>query len=204
MTRASWCVARGRSSAASCGEDFAFVVRDGSIAARGRLSRRARPGARPRRALVSRTTACRSGLHQRAQSRVSDSSCADGPTIWPFAKWRSDALYRVVPQLTPDDVYWIFVAAFAEMLAAGITTVAEFFYLNGGGNAHAEAAIRAARDTGIRLVLARTWMDADYAPPEFRESDRRRRRANARADASAIPRRTSALRRIRCTPRRRR
>jgi 5-methylthioadenosine/S-adenosylhomocysteine deaminase len=89
---------------------------------------------------------------------------------WPFARWRSEALYRVVPQLTPDDVYWTFVAAFSEMLAAGITTVAEFFYLNGGGNAHAEAAIRAGRDTGMRIVLARTWMDADYAPAAFRET----------------------------------
>ncbi len=87
-----------------------------------------------------------------------------------FADWRANALYRVVPQLTPDDVYWTFVAAFSEMLAAGITTVAEFFYLNGAGNAHAEAAIRAARETGIRLVMARTWMDADYAPLAFRES----------------------------------
>ena len=88
---------------------------------------------------------------------------------WPFAKWRSDALYKVVPHLTPDDIYSVFVAAFSEMLAAGITTVAEFFYLNGNGNAHAEAAIAAARATGIRLVFARTWMDADYAPAQFRE-----------------------------------
>ncbi|HEY1655616.1 MAG TPA: amidohydrolase family protein [Candidatus Tumulicola sp.] len=87
-----------------------------------------------------------------------------------FAQWRAQALYRVVPQLTPQDVYWTFVAAFSEMLAAGITTVAEFFYLNGGGNAHAEAAIRAADDVGIRLVFARTWMDAESAPQQFRES----------------------------------
>ena len=89
---------------------------------------------------------------------------------WTFARWRSDALYKVVPQLTPDDVYWTFVAAFSEMLAAGITSVAEFFYLNGQGNAHAEAAIVAAQETGIRLVFARAWMDAEYAPPQFRES----------------------------------
>ena len=88
----------------------------------------------------------------------------------PFARWRSDALYKVVPRLTPDQIYWTFRLAFDEMLAAGITTVAEFFYLNGAGNAHAEAAIRAAKDAGIRLVFARTWMDADYAPPAFRES----------------------------------
>jgi 5-methylthioadenosine/S-adenosylhomocysteine deaminase len=88
----------------------------------------------------------------------------------PFARWRTDALYRIVPQLTPDDVYWTFRLAFDEMLAAGITTVAEFFYLNGHGNAHAQQAIRAAHDAGIRLVFARTWMDADYAPAEFRET----------------------------------
>lgn len=89
---------------------------------------------------------------------------------WTFERWRSEALYRVIPQLTPDDVYWTFVAAFSEMLSAGITTVAEFFYLNGEGNERAEAAIRAAADTGIRLVFARTWMDAPTAPPQFRES----------------------------------
>lgn len=87
-----------------------------------------------------------------------------------FERWRSDALYAVVPRLTPDDIYWTFVAAFSEMLRAGITTVAEFFYVNGAGNAHAEAAIRAAHDTGIRLVFARTWMDAAYAPAAFRET----------------------------------
>jgi 5-methylthioadenosine/S-adenosylhomocysteine deaminase len=88
----------------------------------------------------------------------------------PFARWRSDALYKVVPQLTPDQIYATFRLAFDEMLAGGITTVAEFFYLNGAGNAHAREAIRAAQDAGIRLVFARTWMDADYAPAAFRES----------------------------------
>lgn len=86
-----------------------------------------------------------------------------------FAQWRSDALYKVVPGLSPDDIYRTFCSAFREMLAAGITTVAEFFYLNGAGNAHAERAIQAAEECGIRLVFARTWMDADYAPDAFRE-----------------------------------
>ena len=89
---------------------------------------------------------------------------------WPFERWRKDALYRVVPRLTPDDIYWTFVYAFSEMLAAGITTVVEFFYLNGSGNEHAQAAIRAAEDTGINLILARTWMDAQTAPAAFRET----------------------------------
>jgi 5-methylthioadenosine/S-adenosylhomocysteine deaminase len=88
----------------------------------------------------------------------------------PFERWRRDALYKIVPQLRPQEIYWTFRLAFDEMLAAGITTVAEFFYLNGNGNAHAEEAIRAAYDAGIRLVFARTWMDVDYAPAAFRET----------------------------------
>jgi 5-methylthioadenosine/S-adenosylhomocysteine deaminase len=98
----------------------------------------------------------------------------------PFDRWRSDALYKIVPQLSPDEVYWTFRLAFDEMLSAGITTVAEFFYLNGAGNAHAQNAIRAANDAGIRLVFARTWMDAHYAPPAFRETIDQ---AHARTDA---------------------
>jgi 5-methylthioadenosine/S-adenosylhomocysteine deaminase len=150
-------------------EDFAFVIRDGAIVASGDFHT-VREQARD---LDSRSFPADRLVvpgfvngHSHAYQILLRGWADD----WPFAKWRTDALYKVVPQLTPDDVYWTFVAAFSEMLAAGITTVAEFFYLNGAGNAHAEAAIRAAADTGIRLVFARTWMDAGYAPPQFRET----------------------------------
>ena len=88
----------------------------------------------------------------------------------PFARWRDEALYKIVPGLSPEDVHRTFATAFREMLAGGVTTVAEFFYLNGNGNAHAEAVVQAARETGIRLLLARCWMDAPAAPAAFRES----------------------------------
>jgi 5-methylthioadenosine/S-adenosylhomocysteine deaminase len=150
-------------------EDYAFVVRNGTIVAAGEYHA-VREGARN---LSSRSFPADRLIvpgfingHSHAYQILLRGWADD----LPFERWRADALYRVLPQLTPDDVYWTFVAAFSEMLAAGITTVAEFFYLNGSGNEHAEAAIRAARDTGIRLILARTWMDAEYAPPQFRES----------------------------------
>src|SRR3984885_8548679 len=149
--------------------DYAFVVRDGAIAAAGDF-RELREGARnlPSRTFPADRLVVPGFINGHSHAyQILLRGWADD---LPFATWRSDALYRVVPQLTPDDVYWTFALAFSEMLAAGITTVAEFFYLNGAGNAHAEAAIRAARETGIRLVFARTWMDADYAPPQFRES----------------------------------
>ncbi|MGR4065244.1 MAG: amidohydrolase family protein [Vulcanimicrobiaceae bacterium] len=150
-------------------EDYAFAVRDGNIVDAGTFTEVA-----PRHNDLDTRGFPRDRLvvpgfingHSHAYQILLRGWADD----LPFDVWRRDALYRVVPRLTPEDVHWVFVAAFSEMLAAGITTVAEFFYLNGGGNAHAEAAIAAAQATGIRLVFARTWMDAEYAPPEFRET----------------------------------
>lgn len=48
----------------------------------------------------------------------------------------------------------------------------DFFYLHDAGNDNARAVIRAARDAGIRLVLARTFYDPDAstaAPERYRE-----------------------------------
>lgn len=164
-----------------CG--FAFAVEHGRIAATGSAEDLARryPGAQTR--AYGEHELVMPGLvngHSHAYQILMRGWADD----LPFARWRSDALYKVVPRLTPDQIYWTFRLAFDEMLAAGITTVAEFFYLNGAGNAHAEAAIRAAKDAGIRLVFARTWMDADYAPPAFRESiEDARSRTEALMDA---------------------
>lgn len=148
--------------------DYAFVVRDGRIEDAGdyALVAARNPGL-PARSFPDDRLVVPGFINGHSHAyQILLRGWADD---WSFAKWRSDALYKVVPQLTPDDIYWTFVAAFSEMLSAGITTVTEFFYLNGHGNAHAEAAIRAAQETGIRLVFARTWMDAEYAPPQFRE-----------------------------------
>ncbi len=149
--------------------DFAFVVSDGGIADVGDFAamRARHPQTEtrsfpPDRIVVPGFVNGHSHAYQiLLRGRADDLS---------FERWRNNALYRVIPQLEPEDVYWVFVTAFSEMLAAGITTVAEFFYLNGAGNAHAEAAIRAAAVTGIRLVFARTWMDAPGAPEAFRET----------------------------------
>jgi 5-methylthioadenosine/S-adenosylhomocysteine deaminase len=148
--------------------DYAFVIRDGRIEDAGDFSIVSqRAGSLPARSFPADRLVVPGFINGHSHAyQILLRGWADDLT---FAQWRSDALYKVVPQLTPDDIYWTFISAFSEMLAAGITTVAEFFYLNGRGNEHAEAAIRAAQETGIRLVFARTWMDAEYAPPEFRE-----------------------------------
>ncbi len=148
--------------------DFGFAVRDGTIAESGDFRAiRDRASDLPARSFPADRLVVPGFINGHSHAyQILLRGWADD---WTFARWRSDALYKVVSNLTPDDVYWTFVAAFSEMLAAGITTVAEFFYLNGAGNAHAEAAIRAADDAGIRLVFARTWMDSKNAPSAFRE-----------------------------------
>ena len=97
----------------------------------------------------------------------------------PLLKWLHDVVYKHAAEFTPDDAYVAAALAFGEMLKNGITTVVDFFYLNGRGNEYAHATIRAAEDLGIRLVFARTFMDWDKAPATIRETvpDARRRYA---------------------------
>jgi 5-methylthioadenosine/S-adenosylhomocysteine deaminase len=87
-----------------------------------------------------------------------------------FMGWRDRVLYPYSRRLGARGIEIGAAFAFAEMLRHGITTVVDFFYIQGGGNENAEAVIRAARRVGIRLVLARAFYDWDGAPPEYRET----------------------------------
>jgi 5-methylthioadenosine/S-adenosylhomocysteine deaminase len=88
----------------------------------------------------------------------------------PFFRWRDEGIYRISPHLGPDEIYAGALLTFGEMLRYGVTTVADFFYVHGGGNDNDEAVIRAARDLGIRLVLARTMYDWGGAPAAYQET----------------------------------
>ena len=87
-----------------------------------------------------------------------------------FMGWRDRVLYPYSRRLGRRGIEIGAAFAFAEMLRHGITTVVDFFYVQGGGNENAEAAIHAARRVGIRLVLARAFYDWDGAPVEYRET----------------------------------
>ena len=115
-----------------------------------------------------------------------------------FMAWRDRVLYPYSTRLDREGIYLGAAFAFAEMLLHGATTCVDFFYLQDEGNDNAEAVIQAARDTGIRLVLARTMYDWDGAPARYREAPARRRAAGPRADRQrtrAIPRSPSSPRR---------
>lgn len=91
----------------------------------------------------------------------------------PFDRWRDDVLYPFSERLSGDDIYAGALFAFAEAALAGVTTVVDFFYLHDEGNENAERVVEAARDIGIRLVLARAFYDVDAptrAPARYRET----------------------------------
>lgn len=87
-----------------------------------------------------------------------------------FMDWRNQVLYPVSDSLSRDEIYQSALLAYWDMLRHGITTVADFFYLNDQGVENAMAIAEAAREVGIRLNLARSFYDWDGAPARYRET----------------------------------
>jgi formimidoylglutamate deiminase len=71
---------------------------------------------------------------------------SEGGDFW---GWR-DAMLELARGLTPEQVGAEYAAVYREMLAAGYTAVGEFHYL---GLAEAHAAVEAAAEAGIEMVL---------------------------------------------------
>jgi 5-methylthioadenosine/S-adenosylhomocysteine deaminase len=86
-----------------------------------------------------------------------------------FAGWRDRVLYPCSERLDRHGIATGAAFAFADMLLHGVTTCVDFFYLQDEGNDNAEAVIAAAREVGIRLVLARAMYDWPGAPRRYRE-----------------------------------
>ena len=90
-----------------------------------------------------------------------------------FWGWR-DLMYTLAAQVDPDDMYAIARFAYTELAMSGVTAVGEFHYvhhdLDGNPYTHrtelADAVIRAAKDTGIRICLIRTaYMRGGHKKP---------------------------------------
>ncbi|MDN4173423.1 formimidoylglutamate deiminase [Nocardioides sp. SOB77] len=87
-----------------------------------------------------------------------------------FWTWR-EQMYGVAARLTPERYHRLARAVFAEMVAAGITSVGEFHYVHhrpdgtpyADPNAMGHAVAEAAREAGVRLVL----LDACYLSSGF-------------------------------------
>lgn len=88
----------------------------------------------------------------------------------PFLEWRDNALYKYSNLFSKEDIYGGAVFAFSEMMKYGVTTVCDFFYLHNFGIESDDMIVKAAKDVGIRLVLARTMYDWDGAPKGYQET----------------------------------
>ncbi len=88
----------------------------------------------------------------------------------PFLEWRDEALYKYSPRFLKEHIYNGALFAFGEMMKCGVTTVSDFFYLHNFGIESDEMIIKAAKDLGMRLVLARTMYDWDGAPEGYVET----------------------------------
>jgi len=89
-----------------------------------------------------------------------------------FMGWRDRVLYPFSERLDREAIKIGALFDFAEMAKSGITTAVDFFYLHDHGNENAMAVVEAAREVGIRVVLARSMYDWTGAPKRFQETPR--------------------------------
>ncbi len=107
----------------------------------------------PGRALLPGMINAHSHAFQRALRGHGEVFGAGGGSFW---IWRQ-RMYDLVERIDEQTLYDVSASAYREMLSAGITTVGEFHYLHhdhsGRSFALDEVVLRAAADTGIRIVL---------------------------------------------------
>ncbi len=138
----------------------------------------------PGKALLPGLANAHSHTFQRLFRARAEGRASGGDTFW---TWR-EQMYRAAGFVSPEDVYDVARATFAEMLSTGITVVGEFHYLHNDrdglpyadGNTLANEVIRAAESVGIRICLLR----AAYARAGFeREPHPGQRRFYEKGDA---------------------
>jgi len=90
----------------------------------------------------------------------------------PFMAWRDRVLYPFSERLDREGIRTGALLDFAELARSGVTTSVDFFYLHDRGNENDLAVVEAAREVGIRLVLARSMYDWKGAPQRYQETPR--------------------------------
>jgi 5-methylthioadenosine/S-adenosylhomocysteine deaminase len=75
----------------------------------------------------------------------------------PLLRWLKEVIWPLQAAMTPDDLYLAATLGLVENLRSGVTTAVQHHKLS--SRDHVAAVVRAAADVGIRLVLARGWVD---------------------------------------------
>jgi len=73
---------------------------------------------------------------------------------WTLQDYLVRILGEIGPRFSPEDIYWSTLAAALDQIDAGVTTVVDWSH-NAPTPAHADAALAALRDAGIRAVFLR-------------------------------------------------
>ena len=75
----------------------------------------------------------------------------------PLLRWLKEVMWPAQAALTPEDMYLAAKLGLVENLRCGATSVVQHHKLP--GREHVEATLRAASEVGLRMTLARGWVD---------------------------------------------
>ena len=87
-----------------------------------------------------------------------------------FGAWRDRVLHPFSERLDVDGIRTGSLLGFAEMVRHGVTTVADVFALHDRGIEADLAVVEAAREAGLRVVLARSMCDSSGVPRRWQET----------------------------------
>jgi 5-methylthioadenosine/S-adenosylhomocysteine deaminase len=89
----------------------------------------------------------------------------------PLLDWLKAAIWPVAQALAQEEAYLAAMVGLVENLRSGATAVIDHQYIH-TDPANDDAVCRAARETGVRFLLARGWADMDYHPAFMETPDR--------------------------------
>jgi 5-methylthioadenosine/S-adenosylhomocysteine deaminase len=89
----------------------------------------------------------------------------------PLLDWLKAAIWPVAQALAQEEAYLAATLGLVENLRSGATAVIDHQYIH-TDPANDDAVCRAARETGVRFLLARGWADMDYHPAFMETPDR--------------------------------
>jgi 5-methylthioadenosine/S-adenosylhomocysteine deaminase len=75
----------------------------------------------------------------------------------PLLRWLKEVIWPLQGAMTPEDLYLAALLGLVENLRCGVTSVTQHHKLP--GRDHVAAVVRAAAEVGIRMTLARGWVD---------------------------------------------
>ena len=81
----------------------------------------------------------------------------------PLLDWLKAAIWPVAQALSEEEAYLAAMVGLVENIRCGATAVIDHQYIH-TDPANDDAVCRAARETGVRFLLARGWADMDYHP----------------------------------------